>query len=81
MHPLIIIPGGIGGESKDLHLWQDFAKLFKNDLKERFDNEWKNYQEANPEASHMHQARFKFHNMKMQEWYEEADIEKKRSFH
>ena len=61
-----------------LHPWQAFAKLFKNNLKERFDNKWKNYQEANPEASHSHQAHFKFHNMKMQEWYKEADIEKKK---
>ena len=43
-----------------------------------FFNEWKEYQEANPEASHSHQACFKFHNKKMQEWYEEADIEKKK---
>ena len=44
----------------------------------RFDDEWKDYQEANPEASHLHQACFKYHNKKMQEWYEEADIEKKK---
>ena len=44
----------------------------------KVDNEWKEYWEANPEASHSHQARFKFHNRKMQEWYEEANIEKKK---
>ena len=42
------------------------------------DSEWKEYQEANPEASHSHKARFKFHNEKMMEWYEEADLEKKK---
>ena len=42
------------------------------------DNEWKEYKEANPEASQSPQARFKFHNQKMQEWYKEADIEKKK---
>jgi hypothetical protein len=64
--------------SRSLHPWQAFAKLFGNDLKDRVDNEWKEYKEANPEASHSHQARFKFHNKKMQEWYEEADMEKKK---
>ena len=64
--------------SRSLHPWQAFAKLFGNDLKARVDNEWKEYREDNPEASHSHQARFKFHNKKMQEWYEEADIEKKK---
>ena len=57
---------------------EHYAKLFGNDLKAKFDNEWKEYREANSEASHSHQARFKFHNKKMQEWYEEADIEKKK---
>jgi hypothetical protein len=46
-------------------------------LKARVDNEWKEYQEANPEANHSHQARFKFHNEKMKQWYDEADTEKK----
>ena len=60
-----------------LHSWQAFAKLFGNDLKDRVNNEWKEYKEANPEANHSHQARFEFHNKKIQEWYDEADIEKK----
>jgi hypothetical protein len=64
--------------SRSLHLWQAFAKLFGNDLKDRVNNKWKEYKEANPEASHSHQARFKFHNKKMQEWYEEANMEKKK---
>lgn len=63
--------------SRSLHPWQAFAKLFGNDLKARVDEEWKEYQEANPEASHSHQDRFKFHNQKMKIWYEEADIERK----
>jgi hypothetical protein len=42
------------------------------------ENDWKEYKEANPEANHSHQARFSFRNKKMQEWYEEADIEKKK---
>jgi hypothetical protein len=29
-------------------------------------------------ANHSHQARFKFHNKKMKEWYEEVDEEKKK---
>jgi hypothetical protein len=61
-----------------LQPWQAFSKLFGDDLKSRVDTEWQEYQEANPEASHSHQARFKFHNKKMQEWYEEADMEKKK---
>ena len=44
----------------------------------RVDEEWKKYQEANPEANHGHQDRFKFHNKKMQEWFEEADSETKK---
>jgi hypothetical protein len=64
--------------SRSLHPWQAFAKLFGSEMKDRVDNEWKEYKEANPEASHSHQARFKFHNKKMQEWYEEADLEKKK---
>jgi hypothetical protein len=64
--------------SRSLHPWQAFAKLYGDDLKAKVDNEWKEYREANPEASHSHQARFKFHNRKMQEWYEEADTEKKK---
>ena len=63
--------------SQSLHPWQAFAKLYGDDLKAKVDNKWKEYQEANPKASHSHQARFKFHNRKMQEWYEEADTEKK----
>lgn len=63
---------------RSLHPWQAYSKLFGNDLKSRVDDEWKEYQEANPEANHSHQARFKFHNKKMQEWYEEADTEKKK---
>ena len=46
-------------------------------MKARVENEWKEYKEANPEASHSHQDRFKFHNEKMKKWYEEADTEKK----
>lgn len=68
----------LNSNSRTLHPWQAFAKLYKDDLKAKFDREWKEYQEANPEASHSHQARFKFHNEKMKEWYEEADIEKKK---
>ena len=66
------------GTFQPLHSWQAFAKLFGNDLKDRVDNEWKEYKEANPEANNSHQAHFKFHNKKMQEWYDEADIEKKK---
>jgi hypothetical protein len=47
-------------------------------LKARVESEWKEYKEANPEASQSHQARFKFHNELMKEWYEEADTEKKK---
>lgn len=47
-------------------------------MKARVDSEWKEYKEANPEASQSKQARFKFHNDKMKEWYEEADTEKKK---
>ena len=49
---------------RSLHPWQAFAKLFGNDLKDRVDNEWNKYKEANPEASHSPQARFKFHKKK-----------------
>jgi len=44
----------------------------------RVDEEWKKYQEANPEANHGHQDHFKFHNKKMQEWFEEANSETKK---
>ena len=63
---------------RSLHPWQAFAKLFGNNLKDKIDNEWKEYKEANPEASHSHQACFKLYNKKMQEWYDEANIEKKK---
>lgn len=46
-------------------------------MKARFEIEWKEYKEANPDASHTHHARFKYHNEKMKEWYEEASSEKK----
>jgi hypothetical protein len=64
--------------SRSLHPWQAFSKLYGDDLKPKIDNEWKEYREANPEAGHSHQARFKFRNRKMREWYEEADTEKKK---
>ena len=63
--------------TQTLHSWQTFAKLFKNDLKPKVDDEWEEYQKANPEADHSHKACFKFHNEKMKEWYEEAGTEKK----
>jgi len=47
------------------------------DLKARVGSEWKEYKEANPEASKSREARFMFHNEKMKEWYEEADTAKK----
>ena len=62
---------------QSLHPWQAFTKLFWSDLKARVYEEWKEYQEVNPEANHSCQAHFKFHNKKMKEWYEEADSEKK----
>lgn len=46
-------------------------------MRAKVDDEWNKYKEANPEASHSHQARFKFHNKKMKEWYEETDTDKK----
>jgi hypothetical protein len=71
--------------SRILQPWQAFSKLFGDELKAKFDNEWKEYQEANPasETSNLNarqarKARFNFHNKKMQEWYEEATIEKKK---
>jgi hypothetical protein len=64
--------------SRSLHPWQAFSKLFGNDLKAKVDIEWKEYLKADSEASNSRQARFKFHNKKMQEWYEEADEEKKK---
>jgi len=66
------------GNSRSLHPWQAFARLFRDDLKERFENVWEAYQKENPEASNSHQSRFAFYNERMKEWYEEADIEKKK---
>lgn len=64
--------------SRSLHPWQAFSKLFGDDLKAKFESEWKEHKEANPEASHSNKARFKFRNEKMKAWYDEADTEKKK---
>jgi hypothetical protein len=63
--------------SRPLQTWQVFSKLFGKDLKARFNDEWKEYQNANPEATST-QDRFKFHSEKMQQWYDEADSEKQK---
>lgn len=46
-------------------------------MKAKVESEWKEYQEANPEANHSPQARFKFRNEMMKKWFEEADTKTK----
>ena len=47
------------------------------ELKAKVESEWIEYKEANPEANHSSQARFKFRNELMKKWFEEADTKTK----
>lgn len=66
------------GNPRLLQPWQAFAKLFGDDLKSKVDNEWQQYQVANPNQAYTKNDRFNFHNKKMQEWYEESDSKAKK---
>jgi hypothetical protein len=63
--------------SRLLHPWQAFAKLFGEELKSKVDTEWQQHQEENPNETYTKNDRFNFHNKKMQEWYEESDSDAK----